>query len=318
MPPKVSVILPAYNAAARLPAALRSVLNQSLREIEVIVVDDGSTDGTAAVAADLATRDGRIRLVRAAGNRGAAAARNLAMVEARGEWLALLDADDHCAPERLARLVALGEARQADVVADNLRLVSAEGRVLGAALRRDDPLFSTELTATTFVRRNHFFAAGFKLGYLKPLFRRTFILRHGLRQNERLRVAEDFHFLLDCLLAGARFVAEPTSGYDYRQTPGSLSRRLSQHDLLRLAAANRSLLAQAEVRADAQLRNALRRRQWAVLLNVNLLRFVAAVKGRQVLAAGSIFARRPYLTPFLAFYGLQSLRKRLPGGQRFV
>jgi hypothetical protein len=55
-----------------------------------------------------------------------------------------------------------------------------------------------------------------------------------------------------------------------------------------------------------------------VLLNVNLLRFVAAVKGGEVLAAGSIFARRPYLTPFLAFYGLQSLRKRLPGGQRFV
>ncbi|MGF1630929.1 MAG: glycosyltransferase family 2 protein [Kiloniellaceae bacterium] len=317
-PPKVSVILPAYNAAASLPATLRSVLNQSLREIEVIVVDDGSVDGTAEIATALAGQDGRIKLLRAGRNRGAAAARNRAMEEARGDWLALLDADDRCAPDRLARLVALGEARGADVVTDNLRLVSADGRLLGVALRRDDALFSEGLTATAFVRRNHFFSGGFKLGYLKPLFRRSFVARHGLRQDKRLRIAEDFHFLLDCLMAGASVAADPTPGYDYRQMPGSLSRRLSQQDLLRLAAINRTLLAQAEARGDAGLSRALRRRQWSADLNVNLLRFVEAVKGGRVLAASSIFARRPDLTPFLAFYGLQSLRKRLPGGHRLV
>src|SRR3546814_2927684 len=86
-------------------------------------------------------------------------------------------------------------------------------------------------------------SACFKLGYLKPLFRRAFIQAQGLRQNERLRVAEDFHFLLDCLLAGARLAADPAPGYRYRQTPGSLSRRLSGQDLQELAAANRALLA---------------------------------------------------------------------------
>jgi glycosyltransferase involved in cell wall biosynthesis len=312
------VIVPAYNAAASLPAALRSVLDQSLREIEVIVADDGSTDGTAEVAAGLAAQDRRIRLLRAAHNRGAAAARNRAMAEARGDWLALLDADDAFAPDRLARLVALGEARGADVVADNLRLVSADGLVLGEALRRDDAFFSQPLTAAGFVRRNFFVTTGFKLGYLKPLFRRGFVTRHGLRQDERLRIAEDFHFLLDCLLAGASTAADPTPGYDYRQTPGSLSRRLSQQDLLRLAAANLALLARAEGQGDDDLRRALRRRQWSVDLSIHLLRFVTAVKAGRVLAAGSIFARHPDLTPFLAFYGLQSLRKRLPGGRRLV
>src|SRR3546814_404697 len=156
------------------------------------------------------------------------------MSSARGNWLALLDADDGFAPDRLARLVALGEARGADIVVDNLRLVTAKGRVLGDALRRGDPIFAEGLTAAAFVRRNHFLTTGFKLGYLKPLFRRGFVEAHGIRQNERLRIAEDYHFLLDCLLAGARVAADPAPGYDYQRTPGSLSRRPTRQDLRRL------------------------------------------------------------------------------------
>src|SRR3546814_10567307 len=89
---------------------------------------------------------------------------------------------------------------------------------------------SEGLTAAAFVRRNHFLTTGFKLGYLKPLFRRGFVEAHGIRQNERLRIAEDYHFLLDCLLAGARVAADPAPGYDYQRTPGSLSRRLTRQD----------------------------------------------------------------------------------------
>lgn len=316
--PKVSVILPAYNAAASLPGALASVLSQTLPEIEVIVADDGSTDDTLTVAAAAADADPRVRVLRSDRNRGAAAARNRAMAAARGEWLALLDADDRYAPDRLQRLVALGEARAADIVADNLRLVAPGGIVLGNALSGRDRVFTEGLTAAAFVRRNHFLMPGFKLGYLKPLFRRHFLAAHGIRQSERLRVAEDYLFLLDCLLAGARFVADPLPGYDYRLTPGSLSRRLSVRDLQRLRAVDRRLLRRDAVRADAELDQALRRRQWSSELNVQLAGFVAALKAGRILSAGSIFARHPGLTPFLAFYGLQSLRKRLPGGERFV
>jgi len=316
--PKVSVILPAYNAAASLPAAIGSALAQSLDSLEVIVADDGSGDDTLGVAAALAERDARVRVLAAGRNRGPAAARNRAMAAARGDWLALLDADDRFEPDRLARLVALGEARGADVVVDNLRRVDAAGRDVGGALRADDPLFTRALTAEAFVRRNLFLTSGVKLGYLKPIFRRRFVEAHELHQDDRLRVGEDFHFLLDCLLAGARVAADPTPGYQYRQTPGSLSRRLSLPDLRRLGAANRALMARATVQTDAALLRALRRRQWTADMNVAFMHFVAALKEGRVLAAGSIFARHPYLTPFLAFYGLESLRKRLPGGERLV
>ncbi len=316
--PRVSVLLPAYNAAATLAAALQSALDQSLTEIEVVVVDDASSDATLEVAEALAASDNRVRVLRAPSNGGAAAARNLALAAARGDWLALLDADDRFSPGRLARLVDLGESRRADIVADNLNLVAPDGRSRGTALAADDDLFTAPLTAAAFVRRNLFLTRGFNLGYLKPLFRRDFVARHALRQEEGLRIAEDFHFLLDSLLAGGRFVADPQAGYDYRQTPGSLSRGLSFDDLLSLSAANRALLSRPEARVDAELRRELRRRQVSVDRNIQFDRFVAAVKGRRVLAAGSIFARHPDLTPFLAFFGLQSLRKRLPGGEHYV
>ncbi|MFO0972437.1 MAG: glycosyltransferase family A protein [Phycisphaerae bacterium] len=98
----VSVIIPTYHSAAMVVEAVRSALMQTRRPREVIVVDDGSTDDTAAVLATLAAADGdRLRVVRQA-NAGPGAARNRGLSEARGAWVALLDADDLWLPHKLA------------------------------------------------------------------------------------------------------------------------------------------------------------------------------------------------------------------------
>lgn len=319
MTPRVSVILPAYNAARTLPAALDSLLVQSLTDFEVLVIDDASVDETRTVAREYAANDARVRLLRQAPNAGAAAARNLGISEARGKWLALLDADDAFTADRLAGLIARAEAGEADLIADNLRLVaSADGRHLGTALVAGDPVFKGPLTAARFVLGNLFLHRGFKLGYLKPLFRRRFVERHGLRQNETLRIAEDYHFTLDALLCGGRFLVAAEAGYLYSQTPGSLSRGLAQDDLVQLSTANRLDLLRTSPQGPADLRAALQKRQWSVDLNIRFMEFVDALKHRHVWDAGTIYARNPDLTPHLAFYGLQSLRKRLPGSDRLV
>ena len=85
---KISVVIPAYNAERFLPRCLKSVFAQTLKPEEVIVVDDGSTDNTAALAAELGTT------VISQTNSGIAAARNNGIRHASGEWIALLDADD--------------------------------------------------------------------------------------------------------------------------------------------------------------------------------------------------------------------------------
>ena len=100
MTPKVSVILPVHNRADVLPRAIESVLGQELREFELVVIDDGSTDGSAEVAGSFG--DERIRLIRLDRNRGGNVARNEGIRAARAPLIAFLDSDDRYFPDKLA------------------------------------------------------------------------------------------------------------------------------------------------------------------------------------------------------------------------
>jgi glycosyltransferase involved in cell wall biosynthesis len=104
----VSVIIPAFNAADYIGQTLKSVLAQTYQEIEVIVADDGSTDATCAIVEEFAKKDARFRLVRQ-GNAGVGAARNTAIGEARGKYIAPMDADDIFFPRKLEKQVACME-----------------------------------------------------------------------------------------------------------------------------------------------------------------------------------------------------------------
>jgi glycosyltransferase involved in cell wall biosynthesis len=112
----VSVIIPVYNKASYLRECLDSVLTQSLSSIEVICVDDASTDGSDAVIKQFASNDPRIRVVRHRRNRGAAAARNTGLSIARGEFVQFTDADDVLTKDALRLLVTRARADQVDVV----------------------------------------------------------------------------------------------------------------------------------------------------------------------------------------------------------
>lgn len=101
-PPRISVIVPAFNAAPTISRTLHAATAQTFRDIEIVVADDGSTDETPDIVARHAARDRRIRLVRQA-NAGLAAARNRAIDAARGQFVAPLDADDLWHPEKLLR-----------------------------------------------------------------------------------------------------------------------------------------------------------------------------------------------------------------------
>ncbi|MBU4233654.1 MAG: glycosyltransferase family 2 protein [Proteobacteria bacterium] len=107
MAPLVSVIIPTYNRADLVRQALASVKAQTYRDFEIVVVDDGGTDGTYEVLS--ADRD--LRVLRHPRRRGVAAARNLGVAAARGEWLAFLDSDDLWLPDKLARQILLLEAQ---------------------------------------------------------------------------------------------------------------------------------------------------------------------------------------------------------------
>jgi hypothetical protein len=110
MPASVTVVIPCYNAERWIAAAIQSALDQDGPSVEVIVVDDGSTDGSRAA---IRTFGGRVRLLEG-GHRGANHARNLAWRQARGGWVQFLDADDYLLPQKISRQLA--EATEEDVI----------------------------------------------------------------------------------------------------------------------------------------------------------------------------------------------------------
>jgi glycosyltransferase involved in cell wall biosynthesis len=117
----LSVYMPIYNAARFAREAVQSILRQSFGDFEFIIVDDGSTDQTAAILQELAAQDGRIRVI-SQPNMGAAAAANRAISEARGEFLARMDGDDIALPRRLER--------QADYLAAHPQCVAVGSRMM--------------------------------------------------------------------------------------------------------------------------------------------------------------------------------------------
>ena len=130
----ISVVIPLYNKQNSIINTLQSVLNQTYRDFEVVVVDDGSTDGSVGEVEKFA--DSRIRLVRQ-NNAGVSAARNRGIEEARGEYVAFLDADDEWNPEYLATQYLLAEKYpECDVFACNYEFRNAEGNVKPTIVRK--------------------------------------------------------------------------------------------------------------------------------------------------------------------------------------
>lgn len=164
--PLVSVLLPVYNGERYLVSAVQSVLSQTFADFELLVLDDGSMDGTAGVCQQLAARDSRVR-VRRRENRGLVATLNELIGMARGSLLARMDADDICHPERFARqveflrqhaeVVCVGTEvemiDEASRLLTRLRLPHTDADIQEAALKGHTPLFHPSVMMRTSVVR---------------------------------------------------------------------------------------------------------------------------------------------------------------------
>ncbi|MCA0448919.1 MAG: glycosyltransferase [Proteobacteria bacterium] len=131
-PPKISVLMAVYNGAVYLREAIDSVLAQTYREFEFVIVDDGSTDATPSILASYA--DQRLRIMTLVGNRGHTTALNEGWRACRGAYIARMDGDDICHPERFARQVAMLDANpELGIVGSAVWIVDASGKRLDYA-----------------------------------------------------------------------------------------------------------------------------------------------------------------------------------------
>jgi succinoglycan biosynthesis protein ExoO len=255
VPTEISVIIAAYNVEPYIGRAIRSALDQQGVSLEVVLVDDCSTDNTWEVASRIA--DPRLKRIRLPANGGPGAARNAGIAAAIAPWIAVLDGDDAFLPGRLERLLGRASEAKADIVVDNLLVMHEAGGVSFPMFR---PAWLSRLAIldlATFISRSRMFQKGYTFGYFKPVFSAEFLRRHRLAYDPRLRIGEDYLLLAEALARGAICAVESTPGYQYTVRAGSISHRLSPEDIVRMSEGDKKFLSRyplAPAAAKAQKR----------------------------------------------------------------
>ncbi len=216
--PLVSIIVPVYNAEKTLDRCVSSILNQEYRDFELLLLDDGSTDGSGSICDAYAGKDPRVRVFHKA-NSGVSDTRNQGIAQARGEYLQFSDSDDWFTPEATKFLVQAITEHDCDMVIADFYRVSGE-RVSQKGNIEEEGVLEQADFALKMMQR----PADFYYGVLwNKLYKRSIIEEHHLRMDTSVSWCEDFMFNLEYVRHARRIYALRIPVYYYVKTKGSLA-----------------------------------------------------------------------------------------------
>ena len=216
--PLVSVVIPAYNCSKTIERCLDSVLSQSHQALQVVAVDDGSTDGTLASLQAYAARDRRLTVVHQE-NQGVSATRNHALELCRGKYVQFVDSDDWLAPDAVAHMVRRAEQDDSDLVIGAFTMIIGNLSEVKDLGKREDALSLEDFLAQLCKYPNSFY-----YGVVwNKLFRRDLIAGQQVRFNSRLEWGEDFDFITRYLVGARRVSYTRKPVYNYVRNPKGLT-----------------------------------------------------------------------------------------------
>lgn len=217
MEPKVSIIVPVYNAERSLERCIDSVLDQDFHDLELILADDGSHDRSPEICDAYAARDSRVRVIHKP-NSGVSSTRNIAMDEARGTYVQFLDADDWITPDATKLLVRGMEDSSCDmVVADFYRVVGTR------IAKKSDIDAEGPITREQYADLMMESPSDFYWGVVwNKLYKRQILESHHVRMDPSISWCEDFIFNMEYVLHTARIYPLHVPIYYYEKTKGSL------------------------------------------------------------------------------------------------
>ena len=218
MAPTVSIIVPVYNAEKTIGRCIDSILGQQYTDFELLLVDDGSKDGSGAICDSYALADSRVQVIHKE-NTGVSDTRNIGISRARGVYLQFLDSDDWITPDATKLLVEAAGEHNCDLV------ISDFYRVVGERVSRkgdidEDRVLTREEYAAHMMEQ----PADFYYGVLwNKLYRRDIVADHHLQMDPEISWCEDFMFNLEYIRHAQRFYALQVPIYYYVKTKGSLA-----------------------------------------------------------------------------------------------
>ncbi|MGE5458927.1 MAG: glycosyltransferase family 2 protein [Methanobacterium sp.] len=224
MKPKISVIVPVYNAKPYLHQCADSILGQTFSDLELILIDDGSTDGSAAICDDYARQDKRVRVLHQENSGIVSVVRNKGIAMSQGEYLTFVDADDWIEPQMYAEMLNIINSHGADIGIcsycsiyqemnqDNI-MIWADGQVFAGEEIKEQlvPAFISTIDLHGNEQQLEFTSV------CRAVFRRSFLEQKQIRFDERIKYMEDFLFIVKSFSEAQKITINKDSYYNYRQ-----------------------------------------------------------------------------------------------------
>lgn len=233
--PKVSIVVPVYNTEAYLSACIESLLHQTHEKLELLFVDDGSTDGSAAILDAYAKRDLRVRVIRQK-NAGVSAARNAGVDAASGDFIGFVDSDDTAEPNYVETLLAAFSLHPEIGVSICNRFIHGHpnGRTVGGTLGAGKVLPPKEAIENAVSIGKSY------EGYLwNKLFRASIFRGSGVRLDPSVAVCEDLLLCVEIFASGQSAYFDPTPLYHYNYRESGALRTLDEKRMTEFAARER-------------------------------------------------------------------------------
>ncbi|HRE77347.1 MAG TPA: glycosyltransferase [Flavobacterium sp.] len=224
---KISVVIPVYNAENHLAECLDSVLNQSLSDIEVICIDDGSEDDSLTILKQYAETDFRLKILSQA-NQGVSVARNAGLEVAKGKYVSFVDGDDTIDKDFLQNLYNIIEIHEVDVVFSKLFDHESFNQFFNVLHREE--IRNTLLRF--FIKDAQFYSV------CNKLFSNSIIQRNQIRFPQGVKLGEDGHFNIQFLICSEKVFFFDYCGYQYREVDESATRNIFKHNYIQKAVEN--------------------------------------------------------------------------------
>ena len=205
--PLVSIIVPVYNVVNYLEECIGSLIHQEYKNIEIIIVDDGSLDGSGKLADDIARTDERIRVIHNV-NSGVSHTRNIGIDDANGEYVCFVDADDYVTKDYVSYMLSIAQENDAEIVATTKMFGNYDNQESkNIVCREHTPEEATKLMMPY----------RFPIGCYCKLFKKTLLDKTGIRFNEDLFIGEGFNFNVDAFQRTNKVISSNKKIYYYRR-----------------------------------------------------------------------------------------------------
>lgn len=229
--PKISVIIPVYKVELYLRQCLDSVVNQTYRNLEIIVIDDGSPDNCGKICDEYAERDDRIQVIHKK-NGGLCAARNDGILHANGEWITFADSDDWIEHKYYEQMVGILKESTADIVCSQGHIVEEPTKSVEMHAFEESVVFEDSESRNYLFNKTLVFNTNDGLAISAgtvwdKFFRRSFVCQEKLLFDTSSKAWEDLWFSLQAFKKARKVTVTAIVGYHYRMVPGSITKSFS-------------------------------------------------------------------------------------------